>query len=173
MNGPPPFKALMKAAAVEDAQNAEIEKLQEDRDAETSASIGANNAGKLYGTDDVNLDVFYPAERFWQTSIALGMGVTALLGYTSDEFLQRAFPSFVLSFRNYLTSGLIQTIFRYAVITHILEGSVALLICLKRNWYSPLNILKWTVSTTLYGFASMKELIAHGKKVEKAARKNN
>lgn len=167
----------MKAAAVEDAQNAEIQKLQEDREAEASASIAANHAGKLYGsTDDDNdtqLDVFYPAERFWQTSIAVGMGATALLGYASDEFLGRAFPSFVLSFRNYLTCGLIQNIFKYAVWIHLFEGAVALLICLKRNWYSPLNVLKWTVSTTLYGFASMKQLLAHGKRVEKAAAKKN
>lgn len=168
---------MMKAAEIDDAQKAEIEKIKEDKDAEASATIASKIAGDLFGSSGdispVETDAFYPADRFWQTSIAVGMGTTALLGYTSDEFLQRAFPSVVLSFRNYLTPKLLQDIFKYAVITHIFEGTVALLICLKRNWYSPLNVLKWTVSTTLYGFASMMKLIEHGKKVGKAAKKNN
>jgi hypothetical protein len=168
---------MMKAAEIEDAQKAEVEKLQEDKDAEASAAIASRAVGNLFGSNDdispADVDVFYPADRFWQTSIAFGMGATALLGYASDEFLQRAFPFFVCSFRNYLTPSLIQNIFKYACIVHVFEGTVALLICLKRNWYSPLNVLKWTFSTLLYGGASMVKLVGHGKKVERATKKNN
>lgn len=163
----------MKAAEIEDAQKAEIGKLQEDKDAETSAAIASAAVGDMFGSgaSSVPLDVFYPADRFWQFAIAVGMGATALLGYASDEFLSRLLSSYVVSFRNYLTPGLIQSIFKWASVVHGTEGVIALGICLKRGWYSPANTLKWTVSTTLYGVASMTKLLGHGKKVERAAKK--
>lgn len=164
----------MKAAEIEDAQKAEIEKLQEDKDAETSAAIASAAIGNIFGPDSslpVPLDVFYPADRFWQFAIAVGLGSNALLGYGSEEFLSRLFPSFVLSFRNYLTPQLIRSIFNWAVAVHAIEGTVAFGICLKRGWYNPQNILKWTVSTTMYGAASLTKLLGHGKKVERAAKK--
>lgn len=164
----------MRAAEIEDAQKAEVKQTQDDRDAEASAAIASAAIGNIFGTDEtspVPTDIFYPADRFWQTAIAIGMGTTALLGYGSDEFLGRLFPSFVLAFRNFLTQELIQSIFRWAVVTHVLEGTVALGICLKRGWYSTANTVKWTTSTVLYGYASMSKLLGHGKKVKKAAKK--
>lgn len=168
----------MKAAEIEDAQKAEIEKLKEDKDAAASAAIAAAVVGNIFGSFDsdaekVQLDTFIPADRRWQTAIAVGLGTNALLGYASDDFLSRLFPSFVLAFRNYLGQGLIRSIFRWAVVLHLVEGSIGLLICLKRGWYSPVNVLKWTTSTLLYGFASLMKLSEHGKKVEKAVKKDN
>jgi hypothetical protein len=173
MNGPPPFKALMKAAEIEDAQKSEVKRLQEDKDAEESAAIASAAIGSVFGTDKERLDIFYPADRFWQLAISFGLGSNALLGYGSEELLQQVLPSFAMSIREYLTPGLIRNIFQVAVVIHLLEASVALNICLKRGWYSPLNILKWTGSTALYGFASMSKLVGHGKKVKKAAKKAN
>ncbi|KAI9469653.1 MAG: hypothetical protein EXX96DRAFT_586980 [Benjaminiella poitrasii] len=174
LDGPPPFSALMKAAEIEEAQRSEIEALhQDDKDAEMSAAIAAQAVGNIFEdrADDI-LDVFYPADRFWQTAITIGMGANALLGYASDDFLSRLFPSFVVSFRNYLTADVISKIFRWAVVTHVAEGAVALVICLKRGWYSPVNVAKWTFSTVLYGFASMKKLLWHGKKVASKKKTN-
>ncbi|GAA5801139.1 hypothetical protein HPULCUR_006581 [Helicostylum pulchrum] len=165
LNGPPPFKAMMKAAEIEDAQKAEIESLQEDKDAESSAAIANAAIGDIFDSNGRgrDLDVFYPADQFWQTSIIVGMGLTALLSYSSDAFLSRLLPSAVLQFRNYITQGVFMSVFKWACIAHLLEGSVALGICLKRKWYSPINVLKWTLSTTLYGTASMSKLLKHGK----------
>ncbi|GAN06916.1 hypothetical protein MAM1_0141d06406 [Mucor ambiguus] len=175
LDGPPPLHALMKAAEIEDAQKAEIGKLQEDKDAEASAAIASAAVGDIFGSSSssIPLDVFYPADRFWQFAIAVGMGSTALLGYASDEFLARLLSSPVVSFRNYLTPDLIQSIFKWASVIHAAEGVIALGICLKRGWYSPKNTLKWTASTTLYGVASMSKLLGHGKKVGGAAKKVN
>lgn len=167
----------MKAAEIEDAQKAEIENLHEDKDAEASAAIADAAIGDIFGSNNgepaVKRDVFYPTERAWKIGIALGLGSNALLGYASDEFSQRFFSSFVMSFRNYLTPELLRSVFNLAVVLHLVEGSIVLAICLKRNWYSPLNIMKWTGSTLLYGAASMTKLIRHGKLVERASKKNN
>ncbi|KAI8970266.1 hypothetical protein BDF20DRAFT_916094 [Mycotypha africana] len=174
LDGPPPIQALMKAAAIENAQEAEIAKAKEDREAEASAAIASSAVGNLFENSvpkSTPLDVFYPADRHWQLIITAGMGATALLGYASDDVLRRLFPSFVLSFRNYMTPELIQSIFFWASVTHVTESFVALCICLKRRWYSPLNILKWTGSTMLYGFASMRKLIGHGQKASLAKKK--
>ncbi|KAG2234941.1 hypothetical protein BDF21DRAFT_467106 [Thamnidium elegans] len=170
LNGPPPFKAMMKAAEIEDAQKAEIERLQEDKDAEASAAIANAAIGNIFDSNDLDLDVFYPPDRFWQTSIAVGMGLTALLGYSSDAFLSKLLPSVVLQFRNYITQDVIVSIFKWACIAHLVEGFIALGICLKRKWYSPINVLKWTTSTILYATASMSKLLKHGKINDK---KNN
>jgi hypothetical protein len=172
MNGPPPFKAMMKAAAIEDAQNAEIKRLHEDKGSEKSAVIDS-----VFGTDKepstVPLDVFYPTDKFWQLAITLGLGSNALLAYGSDEVLQRFLPSFAMSVREYLTPGLIRNIFHTAMVIHLLLASVAFGVCLRRGWYSPLNLFKWTGSAALYGSASLIKLFHHGKEVKKAAKKAN
>lgn len=154
---------MMKAAEIEDAQKAEIERLQEDKDAESSAAIANAAIGDIFDSNGFGRDVFYPADQFWKTSITVGMGLTALLGYSSDAFLSRLLPSVVLQFRNYFTQGVFMSVFKWACIVHLVEGSIALGICLKRKWYSPINVLKWTLSTTLYGAASMTKLLKHGK----------
>ncbi|KAI7898073.1 uncharacterized protein BX663DRAFT_270760 [Cokeromyces recurvatus] len=167
-NGPPPLKALMKAAEIEEAQKTEIEKLhqQDDEDAKMSARIASQAVGNIFEEVKENtLDVFYPADRFWQAAITMGLGTNALLGYASDDFLRRLLlPSSVVIFRNYLTMELIRKIFVTAIAVHIVEGLVALGICLKRRWYSPMNTFKWTLSTVLYGYASMTKLLGHCEK---------
>ncbi|RVS88486.1 hypothetical protein EOK98_28615, partial [Klebsiella pneumoniae] len=73
----------MRAAEIEDAQKSEVKKTQEDKDAEASAAIASAAIGNIFGTDEITpvpTDVFYPADRFWQTTITLGMGANALLG---------------------------------------------------------------------------------------------
>lgn len=167
----------MKAAEIEDAQKAEIVNLQEDRDAEASAAIANAAIGDIFGSKDIKSvaerDTFYPADRFWQVAITLGLGSNALLAYASDDFLQRLLPSFVLTFRNHLTPKLLRSVFNWAAGIHLMEASVTLVICLKRNWYSPINVLKWTGSTLLYGGASTVKLLYHGKLVERASKKND
>ncbi|GAA5808905.1 hypothetical protein MFLAVUS_002304 [Mucor flavus] len=163
LNGPPPFKAMMKAAEIEDAQKAEIERLQEDKDAESSAAIANAAIGDIFDSNSLGRDVFYPADQCWQTFVKVGMGLTALLAYSSDAFLSRFLPPVVLQFRNYFTQDVLMSVFKGACTIHLIQGSIALGICLKRKWYSPVNVLKWTVSTTLYGAASMTKLLKHGK----------
>lgn len=113
----------------------------------------------------VPLDTFYPADPMWQILIALGMGATTVLALSSDDYLLRQFPASVLSFRQAIGHNIIQNIFRGAVACHVGEGLVALGICLRRGWYSPINVFKWTTSTLLFGFASMSKLLLHAKQV--------
>ena len=113
----------------------------------------------------VPLDTFYPANPMLQILIALGMGATTVLALSSDEYLLRQFPESVLSFRQTIGHNTIQNIFRGACAIHVGESLVALGICLRRGWYSPINIFKWTTSTLLFGFASMSKLLLHAKQV--------
>ncbi|KAG0171191.1 hypothetical protein DFQ28_004096 [Apophysomyces sp. BC1034] len=114
----------------------------------------------------VPLDTFYPADPMWQLLIAVGIGALAVLAFSTDAYLARQFPSAVLQFRNMLGMRELQILWNAAVVIHVLEAIVALGICLRRKWYSPWTVLKWTGSTLCFGFASMKELIRHGKELE-------
>ncbi|RCH85492.1 hypothetical protein CU098_008424 [Rhizopus stolonifer] len=164
MNSPPNFDAIMKAAKVEEAQKQEMSQLQSTREA---TDVNDKNLYELGALADISRDTFDPPAQGWKTAIAVGLGLNALLGYGSDEFLHKALPSFALQLRDYLTPELTRSIFKWAVIAHVLEATIACAICVKRGWYSPLNTFRWTGYTFLYGFASMSKLIAHGKQVKK------
>ncbi|KAI8886279.1 hypothetical protein K501DRAFT_244552 [Backusella circina FSU 941] len=172
LNGPPPFKALAKAAEIEEAQKAELEKTREDEEAKRSAEIAQKAAGGdiFAREDEPNLDVFYPADKAWQVAVVLGLANVYLFAYGSDEAFS-ALPSFVLDFRNRITAEHCQKIFFFACAAHITEGLYALGVCLKRGCYSPINTFKWTLSTLLFGFNSTRKLNAHGRVIKKASKK--
>ncbi|KAG1145004.1 hypothetical protein G6F37_006982 [Rhizopus arrhizus] len=151
LTGLPPLKSVKSAAEVQKAQEAEIERL--------------HNHNSSKETKDNALDVFYPADLHWQVLIALGLGTNALLAYASDEFLRENVPSFLFNIRQILTASLIQKIFQGALICHATEGLIALSICLNRNCYSVSNVCKWTLSTTLFGAASMSKLLDQKKRI--------
>lgn len=114
----------------------------------------------------VPLDTFYPADLGWQLAITAGMGATALLAYASDAYLAEHFPGFVVNLRKTLGMHTIQWIWRAAATAHLAEGAVALVLCLRRGWYSPLNVFKWTMSTIMFGFASLSKLRKHARQVQ-------
>ncbi|KAI8377926.1 uncharacterized protein BYT42DRAFT_572203 [Radiomyces spectabilis] len=147
LNGPPPIAALMKAQMAE----------------ENEPVVRPN---PVYGeADNVPRDVFFPAHMFWQVAIAAGMAGTATLTYASDAFLARQFPSFVLQLRRTIGHDVIRVLWTIACTAHISQGILALYLCVKRGWYHPVNIAKWTFSTLLYGYASTKKLLKHGRDV--------
>lgn len=117
-------------------------------------------------TPSVPLDVFYGADIMWQLLIAAGLGATAVLNYASDAYLARNFPLFVLDLRDALGAQTINYIWRGALAAHAIEGAITLGICLYRGWYSPLNTFKWTVSSLLFGYASLSKLVNHGRDVQ-------
>ena len=94
--------------------------------------------------------------------IALG-----LLNFATDEYLLQHFPPAVLEFKHLIGDRIIHFFWNMPITAHIVQGVVALGICLRRDWYSPTNICKWTISTALFGFASTIKLIDHEKQVAK------
>ncbi|OBZ89510.1 hypothetical protein A0J61_02444 [Choanephora cucurbitarum] len=166
MDNPPNIKAITKAAEIEEAQQAEVNKLQKER----RSSLDLRKYMGQNGLSSISKDVFYEADTHWKVAIVSGLMLNGLLGYGSEEFLHTYVPSFLLTVRDYLTPQLTRSILHWAVVTHLGESVVALTICLKRGWYSPLNILRWTGSTFLYGFASMSKLMKHGKQVKLASK---
>ncbi|ORE01098.1 hypothetical protein BCV72DRAFT_299788 [Rhizopus microsporus var. microsporus] len=142
----------------------------------TSHDAQKPKGGKRIRTNDVSLapveeDVFYSADFHWQILIILGLGANALLAYASDEFLLNNFPLFMYKLREFLTASLIKKIFQGAIICHLAEGLFTLGICLIRGWYSPYNTLRWTISSAVFGFASLSKLFAHGEKLNNYKRR--
>lgn len=107
----------------------------------------------------VALDVFYAVPISEQLRVGLLFGTVAVIGYGSRSSL----PS-ILRDKAGLQSAA-RTVFRALVAIHVLEGFLALATCLRRRWYSPLNVLKWTASTTVFGVFSFKLLKKHARQV--------
>lgn len=152
----PPLEAIQEAAK-QDTSN-------------TSHGIQKSRDGKRIRTNDISRapiekDAFYSVGLHWQIVITLGLALNGLLAYASDEFLLNNFPLFMYKLRGFLTASLIKKIFGGAMICHLSEGLFTLGICLNRGWYSPYNTLRWTISSTVFGFASLSKLFAHGKKL--------
>ncbi|KAI9258032.1 hypothetical protein BDA99DRAFT_484208 [Phascolomyces articulosus] len=150
LSGPPPLKAIAKAIYAQAADS--LYTLPGEEENETIKK---------------EKDVFYPADMTLQLLIAFGMGSLGLLTFSSDEYLLRQFPPALLEFKSLFGDRLLHMIWNGAVTLHVVEGLLALGICLRRGWYSPTNVAKWTISTTLFGFASMSKLLAHAKQVAK------
>lgn len=132
MTGPPPLKAIAKA-------------------------LYAQASGPATFYEEHIDDQFIAADVGWQVAIAAGMGTTALLAYADNATL----PSFLLALRNSLGQQTIRYIWYGACTAHISEAVVALRICLHRGCYSPSNVFRWTLSTALFGYASMTKLLNH------------
>ncbi|KAI8074476.1 hypothetical protein BC940DRAFT_288332 [Gongronella butleri] len=111
----------------------------------------------------VPLDAFHPVARRDVVSVGLLFGSLALFGYATDQQL----PGLLHPVRaSLLKAPAARKIFTGLVYVHAAEAALALLICLRRGWYSPSNVFKWTLSTFLFGIGSTKRLIKHGKDVQ-------
>ncbi|KAI7877987.1 hypothetical protein K492DRAFT_165369 [Lichtheimia hyalospora FSU 10163] len=111
-----------------------------------AAYAGATN---MYTPPDppVPLDVFYPVSL----RDAVGVIIVFLI------------PTFGL--RNPRFESISRTVLKVLFIAHGVEGTLALLTCIGRGWYNPINVLKWTLSTTIFGFRSLGLLSKHGRQV--------
>jgi hypothetical protein len=97
--------------------------------------------------------------------VGSAIGVVALLAYSSDDYLQRQFPVQVLALRNKVGKELITKVWKGLVFVHLAEGAYTLLTCVRRGWYNPMNMIKWTLSSVLFGIGSLKQLKKHASDV--------
>lgn len=112
----------------------------------------------------VPLDVFYSVPLSRALIVGVVIGLPYLLGYSSDASLAHA--PFLLNLREkYALRGIMQTVFRGLVAIHTLEAGAAFVTVVRRKWYSPLNIIKWTISTFVFGVESWALLRKHGRQV--------
>ncbi|GAA5801219.1 hypothetical protein HPULCUR_006662 [Helicostylum pulchrum] len=141
LTGPPPFKAIAKAIVA--------------------------SATDVYTPPQpqVPLNSFYLPQTSLMTTVGFSLGMVAVLAYCSDDYLQRQFPTQVLELRNTIGSQLIQKIWKTLVVVHLAESTFTLVTCIHRGWYSPLNTIKWTLSTMLFGFGSLLQLKKHARDV--------
>ena len=112
MDNPPNIKAITKAAEIEEAQQAEVNKLQKER----RSSLDLRKYMGQNGLSSISKDVFYEADTHWKVAIVSGLMLNGLLGYGSEEFLHTYAPSFLLTVRNYLTPQLTRSILHWAVV---------------------------------------------------------
>ncbi|CAO3702594.1 unnamed protein product [Rhizopus stolonifer] len=108
--------------------------------------------------NDIQKSVFYAPDLHWQVLISLGLATNFLLGYASDDLLNQNMPLFLIGLRDTLSVLWIQRIFKGAILCHLVEGLFAFTVCYNRG-YSPWIIFKWTLSTTMFGYASMSKLL--------------
>ncbi|KAL0075694.1 hypothetical protein J3Q64DRAFT_1769183 [Phycomyces blakesleeanus] len=141
LSGPPPLNAIAKAMYAQ--------------------------ATNMYTPEEpaAPLDVFYNADPFWQMMIAAGLGLLFLYRYAPDTYIRQHFPQALIQFRNYLGPKMIDNIWRTTVLVHVFESFATMVTCIRRKWYSPINIAKWTASSFIFGVASMNKLVQHGKEV--------
>lgn len=93
------------------------------------------------------------------------VGVTAVFGCSSDDYLRRQFPTQVLELRNMIGSEIALKCWKGLVFLHLSESLYTLVTCLHRSWYSPLNTIKWTASSLLFGIRSIQQLNRHARHV--------
>lgn len=122
-------------------------------------------------SSEVPLDSFYPCNTGLAVAIIVGMGFTYYFSVASPEDI-KAMPLPIQYFHKIYPAHWYPTIWKVAAGLHIGESVVALGICLRRGWYSPVNVAKWTVSTFFFGFGSMKKLMKHGRDVRLGIKKD-
>jgi hypothetical protein len=93
------------------------------------------------------------------------IGIVGVLGLTTNDYLKRQFPSQVLELRNRIGQDVFRKLWNGIVVIHLGEGAYTLLTCVHRGWYSPINTIKWTLSSILFGFGSLKQLKKHANDV--------
>lgn len=140
LTGPPPFMAIAKA-------------------------IVASTDVYTPPQPQVPLNSFYLPENKIMLPVGIGLGVIALLAYGSDDYLKRQFPAQVLQLRNKVGVELIHKIWKGLAIVHLSEGAYTFVTCIHRGWYSPINTIKWTLSSILFGVGSIKLLKKHANDV--------
>lgn len=141
MSGPPPFKAIAKAVVA--------------------------SATDVYTPPqpEVPLNSFYLPRTPAMVSIGLAVSMVAVIANGSDAYLQRQFPNQVFELRKLILSPLGMKMMKGLAIVHLAEGAYTLLTCIHRGWYSPLNTMKWTLSSTLFGIGSLIQLKKHARDV--------
>lgn len=97
--------------------------------------------------------------------VGSAIGIVAISAYSSDDYLQRQFPVQVLALRNKIGKELLTKVWKGLVFVHLVEGACTLLACIRRGWYSPINTIKWTLSSVLFGVGSLKQLKKHANDV--------
>ncbi|KAI8983482.1 hypothetical protein BDB01DRAFT_835578 [Pilobolus umbonatus] len=172
MNGPPPLKALMKAAEVENSLAADTGRTPNYRNMIVGGANSSTNNKSNNNDNGYPKDKFLAVDNIWMAIITPSLLIHAFFAYASDETLLRYLPIVAITFRNNISQSLIKSVLNWAVIVHVVEASIALGICMKRGWYSPMNTAKWTLSTLGFGVASMFKLLGHGKKVERSTKKS-
>lgn len=140
LTGPPPLKAIAKA-------------------------IVASTDIYTPPQPQVPLNSFYLPKTRAMLTVGLSLAAAAVFANSSDDYLKRQFPSQVLELRNKIGADLVLNIWNGLVVVHLAEGAYALLTCLRRGWYSPLNTIKWTLSAILFGVGSLKQLKKHANDV--------
>lgn len=139
LNGPPPIQAMLKAKAAEEARQLERQKEAEEQKAR---------------------DTFLHADLAWQIPIIIGM---LNLGYLAAQSRIDTGPWYAAQIQRAIGLPIIQWVWRISVGLHVGESVIACGICLNRGWYSATNTAKWTLSTFLFGFASLSKLLRLGK----------
>lgn len=113
----------------------------------------------------VPLDSFYlpPAPTMCVTVFVAGM--VGIFTYASDAYLLRQFPSQVLGLRNTLGPESVLKFTKGVIVAHLAESFYTFVTCLHRGWYGPINTLKWTTSSLMFGISSIQQLKKHAKRV--------
>ncbi|KAI8333222.1 hypothetical protein BD560DRAFT_415029 [Blakeslea trispora] len=168
MNSAPNIKAIAKAAEIEEAQQAELRKIKTDR--RSSVDLRKYMPDQN-GLSSFSKDVFQDGNASVKMLVLFGLTLNGLLAYGSESFLQAYMPQSIMTIRDTITPQYTRVIFQCALFAHLGESLVSLGICLKRGWYSPLNVLRWTGYTFIYGFPILTSLLNHGKQVKLAAKK--
>jgi hypothetical protein len=114
----------------------------------------------------VPLDTFYGPNPALAAAIAAGMGILYYFSVTPAQKIQEL-PVAVQALHRIFPAHWYPTIWKGVAGIHVAESVVALGICLRRGWYGPVNVAKWTISTFLFGFGSMKKLRKHGRQVRR------
>ncbi|KAI9487215.1 MAG: hypothetical protein EXX96DRAFT_615009 [Benjaminiella poitrasii] len=140
LTGPPPLKAIAKALVA----SAKVYTLPEPQ---------------------VPLNSFYLPDTNSMLVIGVGLGLFTLLTCTSDDYLERQLSPQLVTVRNRIGTDLLLKIFKGLAALHVCEGAFALLTCIRRGWYSPVNTAKWTLSSILFGIGSLKQLRRHASDV--------
>ncbi|KAI8576710.1 hypothetical protein K450DRAFT_255775 [Umbelopsis ramanniana AG] len=122
-------------------------------------------------SSEVPLDTFYPCNTGLAVAIVAGMGAVYYFSVSTPEDI-KALPLPIQYFHKLYPHHWYPIIWKAASGIHVAEGVVALGICLRRGWYSPVNVAKWTISTLLFGFGSMKKLMKHGREVRLGIKKD-
>lgn len=113
----------------------------------------------------VALDSFYLPKTASMLVVGFVVGMVGVLGCSSDAYLQRQFPAQVFELRNMIGPDLAFKLWKGLVVGHLGESLYTFTTCLHRGWYGPVNTIKWTASSLLFGFASIKQLNIHARDV--------
>jgi hypothetical protein len=119
----------------------------------------------------VPLDTFYYPNAGLVIAIPAGMG---LLYYYKGlpQSQVNELPSAMRQLYRIFPAHWYPPMWNVAAGLHVAEAVVAFGTCIHRGWYSPGNVFKWTFSTFLFGFASMKKLRLHGRQVREGIKQD-